>query len=188
MCGIVGYIGQKPEALAPILEGLNTLEYRGYDSAGVTLLTKDRPLSIKQTGRVEGLALAFQGVKTTAATAGIAHTRWATHGQPSIANAHPHSNQDGSIFVVHNGIIENHQALRAKLQAAGYTFASETDTEVIPHLIDFYLKTSGKKEVKTAKNAFDKDDEFDQLLNDFKNYQLGGSTKKAEKEEDEEWF
>ncbi len=149
MCGIVGYIGQKPKALAPILEGLNTLEYRGYDSAGVTLLTKDRPLSIKQTGRVEGLALAFQGVKTTAATAGIGHTRWATHGQPSIANAHPHSNQDGSIFVVHNGIIENHQALRAKLQAAGYTFASETDTEVIPHLIDFYLKTK-----KTFLKAF----------------------------------
>ncbi len=141
MCGIVGYIG-KNSSIEPVINGLKALEYRGYDSAGITLITKNKPLTIKQVGRVEALEdeLAEEGNITS--NAAIGHTRWATHGSPSITNAHPHGNTSGTVFVVHNGIIENYQAIRAKLQKAGYKFVSQTDTEVIPHLIDFYLKSN----------------------------------------------
>lgn len=139
MCGIVGYVGDK-SAIQPVIDGLKSLEYRGYDSAGVSVMTKDGPKTTKQVGRVEALESALEADPPKASGVAIGHTRWATHGAPSTANAHPHTNADGSIVVVHNGIIENHKELRKKLKAAGYTFATQTDTEVIPHLIDFYLR------------------------------------------------
>ncbi|QKV78822.1 glutamine--fructose-6-phosphate transaminase (isomerizing) [Amycolatopsis sp. Hca4] len=133
MCGIVGYIGG--QNAAPILiEGLTRLEYRGYDSAGIAVLgAKGAPQVHRVVGRVRNLAAALP--KRLAGKAGIGHTRWATHGPASEANAHPHSSEDGRICVVHNGIIDNADALRAQLADAGVTLASETDTEVLAHLI-----------------------------------------------------
>jgi glucosamine--fructose-6-phosphate aminotransferase (isomerizing) len=141
MCGIVGYIGQK-SAAEVVIAGLEALEYRGYDSAGIALIDGPDERLVKQVGRVEGLQkLADESGLTTAPLA-IGHTRWATHGSPTVANAHPHANTDETIFVVHNGIIENHTILRDKLEKEGYDFRSETDTEVVPHLIDYYYKKS----------------------------------------------
>ena len=137
MCGIVGYIGKKP-ASSIVLAGLQALEYRGYDSAGIALIDNGTGSIIKQVGRVEGLLRSVEAVAPKAQI-GVGHTRWATHGSPTLQNAHPHSNSDETIFVVHNGIIENYNELKSKLQAHGYTFTSETDTEVIPHLIDYYF-------------------------------------------------
>jgi len=145
MCGIVGYIGKR-EATDIVLGGLQALEYRGYDSAGLAAITSGKKAElVKNVGRVEGLKRAVKdaGISSHAA---IGHTRWATHGAPSIANAHPHQNTDGTIFAVHNGIIENYEELRAKLQKAGYEFVSQTDTETVPHLIDFYLQQLGSFE------------------------------------------
>lgn len=140
MCGIVGYIGRK-EASEAVLSGLRALEYRGYDSAGIALLDeKNQPHLVRQVGRVDGLSQAVEAENLPVAQIAIGHTRWATHGRPTIANAHPHSNEDGTIFVVHNGIIENYTQIKTLLVKAGYKFVSETDTEVIPHLIDFYAK------------------------------------------------
>jgi len=146
MCGIVGYIGTKPAADV-VIDGLKTLEYRGYDSAGVALLDAgDKPHLFKRIGRVDSLEKAVQETDATEARKahiGIGHTRWATHGTPTVANAHPHTNTDQTIFVTHNGIIENYAELRESLKEKGYVFVSETDTEVIPHLIDFYVKEAG---------------------------------------------
>lgn len=140
MCGIVGYIGGE-SALAPVIDGLKALEYRGYDSAGITAINGGKPVTVKQVGRVEGLENAVKDNHVfKSSRIAIGHTRWATHGSPTQANAHPHMNADESVFVVHNGIIENYQELKKKLVKAGYKFLSETDTEVIPHLIDFHLK------------------------------------------------
>ena len=151
MCGIVGYIGKR-QASNIVLDGLKALEYRGYDSAGVALLDKnDQGRLIKQVGRVDGLVSAVAEAGAIDSNTGIGHTRWATHGQPSLVNAHPHTNQDQTIFVVHNGIIENYVELREGLQKRGYKFASDTDTEVIPHLIDFYFK-----ELNDFEEAFEK--------------------------------
>lgn len=138
MCGIVGYIGQKPGA-GVVLKGLEALEYRGYDSAGIALVDGEQALVFKQVGRVSGLIDSVDTQNLTAPLV-IGHTRWATHGGVTIQNAHPQSNSDQSIFVVHNGIIENFGELRSKLQQAGYEFKSQTDTEVIPNLIDYYSK------------------------------------------------
>jgi len=149
ICGIVGYIGAK-SAIEPVLNGLKALEYRGYDSAGITALTSKDPVTIKQVGRVEALEAELEEKGKISSHLAIGHTRWATHGSPSINNAHPHFNPDNSIFAVHNGIIENYQQLRTKLQSQGYKFVSQTDTEVIPHLIDSYLKTE-----KTFLKAFE---------------------------------
>lgn len=140
MCGIVGYIGRKTKAVDVVLSGLQNLEYRGYDSAGIAYGTTDRMVLTKQVGRVDTLSEEFECPLPTASRA-IGHTRWATHGSPTQANAHPHCNADQSIAVIHNGIIENYAELKARLQKQGYTFMSETDTEVIPHLIDFHLKS-----------------------------------------------
>lgn len=142
MCGIVGYIGKK-QATDVVLGGLQALEYRGYDSAGLAAIVDGQPKLIKQVGRVEGLRQAVLDADVHAGLA-VGHTRWATHGEPSTANAHPHQNTDGTIFVVHNGIIENYAELRTKLQKEGYEFKSQTDTETIPHLIDYYLRQGGK--------------------------------------------
>lgn len=137
MCGIVGYIGKR-SAEPIILSGLESLEYRGYDSAGIALIDKKSGLLSKQVGRVQSLRA--ETSKNTTSHLGIGHTRWATHGAPSVINAHPHTNTDKTIFVVHNGIIENYLEIKAKLQANGYVFLSETDTEVVPHLIDYYYQ------------------------------------------------
>ncbi len=149
MCGIVGYLG-KNNALKPVLDGLRALEYRGYDSAGLAYIDKGHAEIDKQIGRVETLAKSLVSVKAKPDIA-IGHTRWATHGAPTILNAHPHYNQDKSIFVVHNGIIENYTSIKSRLQKLGYKFISQTDTEVIPHLIEFNLKHS-----KSFAEAFEK--------------------------------
>ncbi len=140
MCGIVGAVMKSP--VAPVLlEGLQRLEYRGYDSAGIAVCEKNGLVRVRAQGKVAHLVQAVQD-HPVQGHIGIAHTRWATHGVPSEQNAHPHTsgNGDNEIAVVHNGIIENHDTLRAKLVAEGYVFASQTDTEVIAHLIHFYIK------------------------------------------------
>lgn len=141
MCGIVGYIGKQTTAKDFVMDGLRALEYRGYDSAGIAILN-NQDLIVKQKGRVEALADSIAGAEINSSI-GIGHTRWATHGLPNDENAHPHYNREKTIFVVHNGIIENYREIKEKLLSEGYEFSSETDTEVIPHLIDFYLKQSG---------------------------------------------
>ncbi len=140
MCGIVGYIG-KSDAVDFVIDGLESLEYRGYDSAGISTIIDKKTLTLKQAGRVEVLRKEIESQPSKVSSVAIGHTRWATHGPPSINNAHPHFNSSKTIFVVHNGIIENYQELKSSLQKEGYKFLSETDTEVIPHLIDFNLKT-----------------------------------------------
>ena len=149
MCGIVGYLGKK-NALGLVLDGLKALEYRGYDSAGLVYIVKGHAEVDKRVGRVEILAKSVATIKANPGIA-IGHTRWATHGAPTILNAHPHFNQDKSIFVVHNGIIENYAFIKNRLQKLGYKFISETDTEVIPHLIELNLKNS-----KSFAAAFEK--------------------------------
>jgi len=134
MCGIVGYVGER-SAMPILLSGLYRLEYRGYDSAGIAVVDDGTLAVRKAVGKVAALAVAAQDLPARATT-GISHTRWATHGAPTIANAHPHTNGAGTIAVVHNGIIENATALRTALEREGYVFRSETDTEVLPHLID----------------------------------------------------
>lgn len=140
MCGIVGYVGEKNRATSFVLDGLQTLEYRGYDSAGISTISSKGPLTIKQAGQVEALRKAVKSNLKQDTAIAIGHTRWATHGAPTTQNAHPHTNGDGTIFAVHNGIIENYQELRERLAKDGCTFVSETDTEVIPHLVDFHYK------------------------------------------------
>lgn len=139
MCGIVGYIGKR-DGVMPVIDGLRALEYRGYDSAGIACIQDGKAQLVKQVGEVKGLEAKIESEGGAEASLVIGHTRWATHGTPTIANAHPHQNTDGTIFVVHNGIIENYQEIRGKLQEQGYQFVTETDTEVIPQLIDFHLK------------------------------------------------
>src|SRR5947207_10990942 len=137
MCGIVGAVAQR-NVVPILLEGLRRLEYRGYDSAGVAVINGSLQ-RLRSEGRVARLA-ELAGERGLAGTIGIAHTRWATHGVPSERNAHPHVS--GGVSVVHNGIIENHDAMRSRLQAAGYEFSSDTDTEVIAHLVHSYLKNA----------------------------------------------
>jgi glutamine---fructose-6-phosphate transaminase (isomerizing) len=133
MCGIVGYIGKNTRAMRVLLDGLHRLEYRGYDSAGLCVLSGTRSKIFKAVGRVSALEEKI-GQKDLHAQIGIAHTRWATHGKPSVSNAHPHSS--GKVHVVHNGIIENYQSLKSDLIKKGYVFKSETDSEVVAHLIN----------------------------------------------------
>jgi len=137
MCGIVGYVGKK-DAVPFLLNGLSKLEYRGYDSAGIAILTDDNKVEmVKTKGRLSALREKIEG-SSFSGNVGIGHTRWATHGAPSDVNSHPHLNTRGDIAVVHNGIIENYLSLRASLTKKGYTFLSDTDTEVVSHLIDYY--------------------------------------------------
>ncbi len=138
MCGIAGYIGKK-EPLPIVLANLRKLEYRGYDSAGVAFFnSKGEAEVIRAVGQMTNLGQRIADVRSLPLTAAIGHTRWATHGVPSEANAHPHSDCNGSIFVVHNGIIENYQRLKTELIKKGHRFRSETDTEVVPHLMEEY--------------------------------------------------
>lgn len=136
MCGIVGYIGNE-EAVPVLLNGLAKLEYRGYDSAGISVY-KDGIYTIKTKGRLAMLSERIDGEVSVSSHIGIGHTRWATHGAPSDRNSHPHNSQSGKISVVHNGIIENYLELKAFLEGNGYVFKSETDTEVVAQLFDFY--------------------------------------------------
>src|ERR1051325_614035 len=138
MCGIVGYIGKK-NAPPLLIEGLRRLEYRGYDSAGLCLLNHSGLQIRKCVGRVARLAELVQQLPVHGSL-GISHTRWATHGLPSDANAHPHLDQSRQLAIVHNGIIENYASLREKLLRRGHKFLSQTDTEVFAHLIGYHLE------------------------------------------------
>ena len=149
MCGIVGYTGSQ-EAAPVLLEGLKKLEYRGYDSAGIAVLDNNRISVSKVTGRIANLCEKTADGKNCPGTAGIGHTRWATHGAPTDTNAHPHMSNDGKFAVVHNGIIENYIALREELTEKGYRFESQTDTEVIVHLIEMYYSGNLKNAVIKA--------------------------------------
>ena len=150
MCGIVGYIGWR-EAAPLLLKGLKRLEYRGYDSAGIALLNEGL-LVMKQKGSVSGLEVATEGLSAEmkAAAVGIGHTRWATHGEPSDINAHPHQNTVGDIAVIHNGIIENYSVLKRELISQGYKFLSDTDSEVLVHLIDRIWKSDPSLDLESA--------------------------------------
>ena len=139
MCGIVGYIGIK-QAAAIILDGLSKLEYRGYDSAGMAIFDGEKINVRKAAGRLKVLENLTKGGESMPGFSGIGHTRWATHGAPSDVNSHPHLNKEGNIAVVHNGIIENYIPLKNRLLDRGYEFVSETDTEVLAHLLDHYYK------------------------------------------------
>jgi glucosamine--fructose-6-phosphate aminotransferase (isomerizing) len=144
MCGIVGYVGPK-NAVGIIVDGLRRLEYRGYDSAGVAVL-QDGALQVRRApGKMTNLEAALRD-RPVSGTLGIGHTRWATHGRPSEENAHPHTDCSGSLVVVHNGILENYLQLKERLQAEGHAFKSETDTEVLAHLFEHYLKATGDLE------------------------------------------
>lgn len=134
MCGIIGYIG-KDTAVPILIRGLHRLEYRGYDSAGIAVIEDRKLCRVRAEGKVDGLTARLANGQFSS-TIGMGHTRWATHGKPSEDNAHPHISRNGDIMVVHNGIIENYQVLRRQLKTRGYTFASETDTEVVAHLIE----------------------------------------------------
>lgn len=138
MCGITGFTG-KVQALPILLRGLESLEYRGYDSAGVTLVDSQALTTEKRKGRLADLESAMD-VPSYPQTTGIGHTRWATHGVPSQLNSHPHTNEKDTISIVHNGIIENYQVIKEQLKDLGYTFQSDTDSEVIVHLLDYYYK------------------------------------------------
>ena len=140
MCGIVGYTG-KQQAAPVLLEGLSKLEYRGYDSAGIAVRDGEKDVRVvKARGRLSVLEEKTDGGRTVPGNCGIGHTRWATHGEPTENNAHPHVSEDSSVVAVHNGIIENYQELKEKLLRNGYTFYSDTDTEVAVKLIDYYYK------------------------------------------------
>jgi glucosamine--fructose-6-phosphate aminotransferase (isomerizing) len=145
MCGIVGYVGQQ-KVVPVLLEGLRRLEYRGYDSAGLAILKPDRVVIYRSVGKIKELENALWG-RDLSGEVGLGHTRWATHGRPTEENAHPHSDCTGDLVVVHNGIIENYLALKDKLQRDGHRFKSETDTEVVAHLIEAQLQDTGDLEV-----------------------------------------
>ena len=151
MCGIVGYVGTK--VATPILiKGLTSLEYRGYDSAGLASIENGKICVLKDKGRVKNLS-GLEGIESLAGTIGIAHTRWATHGKPSKENSHPHMDNNETFAVVHNGIIENYAELRQFLTDNGFTFLSQTDTEVIPNLISYYYKKDSSEDSNKFLNA-----------------------------------
>jgi len=139
MCGIVGYIGSR-DATPILLEGIKRLEYRGYDSAGIAVLTNGSITVKKQPGKISNLEQDIADCDLSG-TLGIAHTRWATHGHPNQVNAHPHTDGSGRLALIHNGIIENYSTIKTRLKASGHKFETETDTEVLVHLIDEYYQT-----------------------------------------------
>src|SRR5438309_4484395 len=138
MCGIVGYIGGQ-EAVPVIVEGLRRLEYRGYDSAGVAVFSDQKCLEVRRaSGKLANLEEVIRN-KPLSGLYGIGHTRWATHGRPTEENAHPHRDCKGEIVVVHNGIVENYLALRQELEKEGHKFVTQTDTEIVAHLVEKYM-------------------------------------------------
>ena len=148
MCGIVGYIGKR-DAYPILIKGLRRLEYRGYDSAGVAMINEKGELNVYKTkGKVDNLC-EYCADKDVSGMVGIAHTRWATHGEPSSRNAHPHYSESKDLAIIHNGIIENYASLKEKLQAKGIHFVSDTDTEVLVQLIE-YIKDHKKLDLLTA--------------------------------------
>ena len=157
MCGIIGYIGHQ-KASPILINGLLRLEYRGYDSAGISTIEKNGLSVMKDKGRVKNL-YNLDGIDSLEGTIGIAHTRWATHGKPSKENAHPHLDNSNTFAVVHNGIIENYNDLREFLTINGYEFLSQTDTQVIPNLIHYYyindLKNDDERFLRAVKSAVD---------------------------------
>ena len=144
MCGIVGYVGHR-QCLSILIEGLKRLEYRGYDSAGVAIQSNGNLRVVKAVGKIRNLEARLEDTPVNG-TSGIAHTRWATHGEPSDLNAHPHGDEKGRVALVHNGIIENYRILKMALEGEGHKFKTETDTEVLAHLIEKYLKRGHKLE------------------------------------------
>src|ERR1700733_14366892 len=149
MCGIVGYVGTH-KAVPIILEGLKRLEYRGYDSAGIAVFGDDGEFTIRRAkGKLRNLEDSIR-VSPGEGSFGIGHTRWATHGRPTEENAHPHRDCHGDVVVVHNGIIENYLELKEQLQVEGHTFVTETDTEVIAHLIEKYFEGNLEEAVRAA--------------------------------------
>src|SRR4051794_25790013 len=142
MCGIVGYVGAQ-QAQGVVIDGLRRLEYRGYDSAGVALVSDGAIASLKKAGKLANLEKAIVEAPLPSSTIGIGHTRWATHGAPNDANAHPHLGGHGRVALVHNGIIENFAELRVGLEQRGAVLVSETDTEVAAHLLEVALERSG---------------------------------------------
>ena len=155
MCGIVGYLGNK-EAAQCLINGLKRMEYRGYDSAGISLLKNGKIDTVKKSGKVLELENIFN-YNDYDSTIGIAHTRWATHGEPNDINAHPHFDNSGNISIVHNGIIENYTALKKKLTEKGYKFDSETDSEVLAVYIGAFYDLFGdlEKAVRVALSEVD---------------------------------
>ena len=151
-CGIIAYCGGKRNVVDTLIEGLERLEYRGYDSAGVGLAEEGHAdlTRIRSVGKVANLKVKVQSVKDHKIASGVAHTRWATHGAPSELNCHPHTNKAGSLAVVHNGIVENYESLRTQLKARGFVFTSQTDTEVIAHLVDDMIQTYPKIDLAEA--------------------------------------
>src|ERR1044072_4166301 len=149
MCGIVGYIG--PHRAVPIiLEGLKRLEYRGYDSAGLAVYCDDNDLAVRRaSGKLRNLEDAIR-LSPVDGNYGIGHTRWATHGRPTEENAHPHRDCKGDVVVVHNGIVENYLSLKHQLEAEGHIFKTETDTEVIAHLVEKHFKGNLEEAVRAS--------------------------------------
>lgn len=140
MCGIVGYLGTKREAYPVLIKGLKRLEYRGYDSSGVALINSNNELNVyKAKGKVSELE-AFCAEKDITGMVGIAHTRWATHGEPSSTNAHPHFSESKELAIIHNGIIENYAEIKKNLKKHGVSFVSDTDTEVLVQLVEYIQK------------------------------------------------
>src|SRR5262245_40914539 len=156
MCGIIGYTG--PRAAAPLLvDSLRRLEYRGYDSAGIAVLDDAAGAGgvVKSERKVAELARRLDEQGMPAGRVGIGHTRWATHGRPTVVNAHPHQDCEGRIHLIHNGIIENYRELRAELAAAGHRLESDTDTEVVPHLIESLYRGSLEAAARAALRRVD---------------------------------
>src|SRR3712207_4047051 len=149
MCGIVGYVGPQ-DARDVVLEGLRRLEYRGYDSAGVAVLADGALSTAKKAGKLANLEKQLADTPLPEASIGIGHTRWATHGGPTDRNAHPHVSADGTVAVIHNGIIENFAALRSECEASGVEFTSETDTEVVAHLLAAVYEATPEGEGRLA--------------------------------------
>ncbi|HEX6844754.1 MAG TPA: glutamine--fructose-6-phosphate aminotransferase, partial [Actinomycetota bacterium] len=151
MCGIVGYVGPD-EALPIVVEGLRRLEYRGYDSAGVAVLADGLTVR-KRAGKLDVLVASLADEAAPVGTTAMGHTRWATHGPPTDRNAHPHVDCTGTLAVIHNGIVENHEELRTRLEKDGHAFASETDTEVVAHLIEEVLGAGGASLTDAVRDA-----------------------------------
>ena len=153
MCGIVGYVGQQ-QAAPILLNGLSKLEYRGYDSAGIAVRNEQGEIEVvKAKGRLKNLMEKTNDGKAMKGTTGIGHTRWATHGEPSETNAHPHMSFHHKVVAVHNGIIENFQEIKDKLLKKGYQFYSQTDTEVAVNLVDYYYEKYGQGPIDAIARA-----------------------------------